>query len=254
MRSPDDPPLCPLKVASFPDTASVRAAGGRSLLGSHLAIHVRAAVTPGQALAWAGATEGAGSDLVSAFEGAQSSLGIAWYTHLEEGRARQYFEQARASDERVSAHLPGFQEAFGALVGEALGVPVVRRRGHAGPGVHVFPAHGLCATRGGEIHFDTEGLPEPHKRALRPAFTAVLPLSRVTRGGGLRLWDVRYDGQEDPALALSREPLTLAYAPGDLVLFEGYRLHQIEPFEGDIPRVSATCHVALMSGRWELWF
>jgi hypothetical protein len=37
-------------------------------------------------------------------------------------------------------------------------------------------------------------------------------------------------------------------------VFESYRLHQIEPFGGDVPRVTGTCHVARLSGAWDVWF
>jgi len=233
--------------------ARVPPASRRDHVAASLGVRVHRAIEPSRAAAWADRVLAASADHTIAF-GAQASLGVAWYTHYEEGRAREYFERAAASDACVERHVPGFQRAFLGLVSEALGVPLARRAGHAGPGVHVFAAHGPCARLGGEIHFDTEGLPAPYLASRGPAFTAVLSLSHVPSGGGLRLWDLPYDGHEDPLLGALAEPVTVAYTPGDLVLFESYRLHQIEPFGGDVARVSATCHVARMLGRWVAWF
>ena len=232
--------------------AAVPHGSRREHVSASLGVRIRGAIEATRAHAWASRVLAASADYSVAF-GAQASLGIAWYTHLEEGRAREYFERAAASDACVERHVPGFQRAFLDLVGEVLSVPVSRRAGHAGPGVHVFAAHGPCARLGGEVHFDTEGLPAPYLASRGPAFTAVLSLSRVVAGGGLRLWDLPYDGHEDPLLGELRAPVTVPYEPGDLVLFDSYRLHQIEPFEGDAARVSATCHVARLSA-WSAWF
>lgn len=225
----------------------------RHRVESALAIRIHRTLERSRSDAWTERVLEASADHSIAF-GSQASLGIAWYTHLEEGRARAYFERAAESDACVRRHVPGFQHAFLDLVGRALGMALEARKGHAGPGIHVFAAHGPCARLGGEVHFDTEGLPPPYLKAHGPAYTAVLSLSAVSSGGGLRLWDLPYDGHEDPALAKLREPVVVAYAPGDLVLFESYRLHQIEPFGGEAARVSATCHVARLAGQWVAWF
>jgi hypothetical protein len=42
---------------------------------------------------------------------------------------------------------------------------------------------------------------------------------------------------------------------GDAVLFDSFVLHQIEPFSGDAPRLSATVHaMQIAPGAWETWF
>lgn len=243
-----------IEVAALDDFRAAFAASARmGRVSLALAVRIRGAIERSRASAWASRAVAAKADHTVAF-GSQASLGTAWYTHFEEGRAREYFAGAAASDACVERHLPGFQRAFLALVGDALGVPLERRAGYAGPGIHVFAPAGPCARLGGEIHFDTEGLPVPYRDQRGPAFTAVLALSRVASGGGLRLWDLPYDGHEDPLLGDLVAPVTIPYEPGDLVLFESYRLHQIEPFEGDEARVSATCHVARLGGRWVGWF
>ena len=42
---------------------------------------------------------------------------------------------------------------------------------------------------------------------------------------------------------------------GDVVIFDSFVLHQIEPFSGDAPRLSATVHaMQVTAGAWETWF
>jgi hypothetical protein len=119
----------------------------------------------------------------------------------------------------------------------------------------VFPSGALVAERGGDIHFDTEGLTPAHVTDRAPALTMVLMLQPPESGGGLRVWDVTYagtDAYEDEDLA--RPHATYAYEAGDVVVIDSYRLHQIQPFAGALDRISATCHAAFVQGRWETWF
>lgn len=220
-----------------------------------LAVRVRGAIDADRAGAWARATLAARGDWVSDFGGQQFSLGRAWYTHLEQGRADAYFRGAAASDALVERACPGLQDAMRALASRAIGAPVTARQGWCGPGVHVFPAGAHVATRGGDIHFDSEGLTPAHARSRAPALTLVLMLAPPLSGGGLRVWDVRYEGSdayEDEDL--DRPSVVVPYDVGDLVLLDSYRLHQIQPFGGERDRVSATCHAAFVSGQWETWF
>lgn len=244
-------------VRAFPSLAayleSVPRAERRAFVDQSLGLHIAGAIAGDRAAAWGARVLAAHADYTFAF-GTQASLGNAWYTHLEEGLARRYFETAAASDARVRGHVPGFQQTLLWLSGELLGVSPAWRRGYAGPGVHVFPPGGECARVGGEVHSDTEGLPAPYAEAGLPAYSLVIVLSRVASGGGLRLWDVPYDGQDDSSLAELTLPARINYAPGDVVLFDSYRLHQIEPFGGDAPRVTGTCHIARFSGSWDVWF
>jgi hypothetical protein len=74
-------------------------------------------------------------------------------------------------------------------------------------------------------------------------------------GGGLRVWDVSYEGAEAyEDEDLEAPSVTCDYGVGDLVLLDSYRLHQIQPFEGSVDRISATCHAAFVAGQWETWF
>jgi hypothetical protein len=225
------------------------------LAGDALAVHMRGAIGLERAEKWASGVLAARSSWVTDFEGAQFSLGRAWYTHLEQDRTGEYFAGVAASDATVERACPELQSAMRALASHVVGAPVVSRAGWCGPGVHVFPAGALVATRGGDVHFDTEGLTPAHVAERAPALTLVLMLRPPTSGGGLRVWDVAYDGSdayEDDDL--ERPHVTCVYGPGDLVVIDSYRLHQIQPFDGDSDRISATCHAAFVGGAWETWF
>jgi len=226
-----------------------------ALLATSLAVHVRAAVDAERASRWARGVCDAREHWVSDFDGAQFSLGRAWYTHLEQDRSAAYFAGVAASDAHVQRACPDLQDTMRALVARVVGAPVVARSGWCGPGVHVFPAGSPVALEGGEVHFDTEGLTPAHASDRAPALTLVLMLQPPPRAGGLRVWDVTYKGSdfyEDEDL--ERAHVTCDYGVGDLVVIDSYRLHQIQPFDGEVDRISATCHAAFVSGQWETWF
>jgi hypothetical protein len=190
------------------------------------------------------------------FNGEQFALGRAFYTHLETGKTKAYFEGARQSDDLVERTLPGMQERTLALLARALGGTVLRRRGFCGPGVHVFPSGGTVARKGGVIHYDLEGLTDQQLTERARAVTLVWMLRAAVRGGGLRLFDVLYDGRPDSEIAISgRKHETVLSHPGDALFIDGYRLHQIRPFTGSSHRISITVHaVEIDRNVWEAWF
>lgn len=225
------------------------------MLAEALAVRIRGASDRVQVASWAASVRAAREAWVTDFGGAQFSLGRAWYTHLEQGRASEYFGAVRESNATVERVCPGLQDTMRALASHVVGAPVVARPGWCGPGVHVFPAGALVSKRGGDIHFDTEGLTPAHASDRAPALTLVLMLSPPESGGELCVWDVRYvgtDAYEDEDLV--RAKVTCGYAAGDLVVIDSYRLHQIQPFSGSLDRISATCHAAFVAGQWETWF
>ena len=243
----------------------------RAWLEDALAVRMATAVDAETVARWAAGATTARADWVSAFEGSQFSVGRAWYTHLEQDRAAEYFANVAASDASVERACPGLQAAMRELAALVVGAPVVQRAGWCGPGVHVFPAGGEVATRGGEIHFDTEGLTPAHLAERAPALTLVLMLQASSSGGGLRVWDSMYepeevagargfevadgaDDDEDDDESAERMHVTCKYAPGTLVVIDSYRLHQIQPFGGAQDRISATIHAAFVAGAWETWF
>ncbi len=190
------------------------------------------------------------------FGGEQFALGRAFYTHFETGRSEEYFEDAAASDARVERGAPGLQACMRELLAEVTGARVLPRRGWCGAGVHVFPAGEKVARSGGVIHFDVEGLTKHHLARRKAALSLVVMLQPPLSGGGLRLWNVRYSGSEHPSDAeLAAESELIDYGAGDLVAFDSYQLHQIQPFEGTRDRISATLHAAEIDrGVWESWF
>jgi hypothetical protein len=205
---------------------------------------------------WATRTRQARADWTSAFAGEQFSLGHAFYTHFEAGAAADYFAGAATSDETVERHLPGMQAEMRRLLGGLVEAEVRPRRGWCGAGVHVFPAGGHVARRGGVIHADTEGLATMHAARRLPAVSLVVMLQPPLRGGGLRLWDHLYSGSDHLPEDAPRTPAeTVRSVAGGYVLVDSYRFHQIAPFGGGQRRVSITLHAAKTSGGWwESWF
>ena len=125
---------------------------------------------------WVRAVYAARADWTPCFEGVQFTLGRAYYTHLEEDRAGEYFATARASDALVERALPDLQARVRTILADVVAAPVAPRPGFCGPGVHIFPAGEWLSENGGDIHFDTEGLtrraarsslagPERHRHA-----------------------------------------------------------------------------------------
>jgi hypothetical protein len=83
----------------------------------------------------------------------------------------------------------------------------------------------------------------------------VVMLQPPESGGGLRVWDRLYEGEDFPQNPGPRVASALVrYELGELVVFDSYRMHQIQPFAGDLDRISATLHVVEEGGRWEAWF
>jgi hypothetical protein len=225
------------------------------LLDEHLALRYPGVLTGGQCAAYAAKVLEARESWTGNFEGKQFTLGRAYYTHLEEARLEDYFACAAASDALVRKTLPGLQEFMFAAASALVGAPIAQRPGWCGPGVHVFPARGEVARRGGEVHFDTEGLTRSQLEKRVRTVSLVLMLQRPEIGGGLRLWRSTYEGDDFPRKPDPRVEVTqVAYDVGELVVFDGYRLHQILPFAGGLDRISATVHACFERGGWEAWF
>jgi hypothetical protein len=234
-----------------------RLQGANALLSSHLGVRVHGAVEVGLCRRWAEGVLAARGEWTPDFDGEQFSLGAAFYTHLETDRAGEYFEEASESDARVERHAPGLQTTMRALMTEAAGGRVTQRPGWCGAGVHVFPAEGHLARRGGVVHYDTEGLAAEHIANRTPAVSLVLMLQPPVSGGELRLWPAVYAGRDEVEEAIVRAggDVTVPYEVGDVVLFDSYRCHQIQRFAGERDRISSTLHAAEIDrGLWECWF
>jgi hypothetical protein len=203
---------------------------------------------------WVDGVYASRADWTPCFEGVQFTLGRAYYAHLEEGQADAYFANAGASDALVERAVPGLQARAGEILTSLVGAPVARRAGWCGPGLHIFPAGEWLSAHGGDVHFDTEGL-RPHELAARaPALSVILMLQPPQRGGGLRVWDALYDGEDEVDAPGAIPSTTVEYAAGDLVVIDSYRLHQIQPFAGPRDRISLTAHLCFDGARWHTWF
>jgi hypothetical protein len=226
-----------------------------ALYDGHLAARYHGFLSRGRAEDYASRVLSARPQWTVNFGGAQFTLGRAWYTHLEVDREDDYFDRVAESDAVVERWAPGLQDLLIDAAGSVLGAPVTRRPGWCGPGVHVFPRGGEVSRKGGEVHFDTEGLLEAELSRRAPALSFVLMLQPPESGGGLRLWDRLYRGEDFPEHPGPRVATALVdYEVGELVVFDSYRLHAIQPFGGDLDRISATMHVVEADGGWQAWF
>ena len=227
-------------------------------LSQRFALHYRAALDADRAGDWLKRTLDARDDWTEDFDGEQFSLGRAFYTHLEQDKTGEYFADAKATNERVERVLPGAQGFMLDLLSKLVGHRVRIRSGWCGPGVHIFPPGEHVAQHGGVIHVDVEGLPDHHVDECKPALSLVVMLQSGAAGGGLRVWDVQYEDRDElaPDDPLIAEPsCVIDYGVGDAVVQDSYRLHQIQPFSGDVARVSLTAMACEVDpGNWECWF
>jgi hypothetical protein len=214
----------------------------------------KGALTPTECARWLRGVYRARADWTPCFDGVQFTLGRAYYTHLEEDRADEYFAAACVSDAIVERALPGLQARVRELLSNLVGAPVAQRPGWCGPGLHIFPSGQWLSENGGDVHFDTEGLLEEQLAARTPAKSVIVMLQPPARGGGLRVWSNVYDGDDHVAEPERGTSVVADYAAGDLVAIDSYRLHQIQPFEGSRDRVSITAHLVHTDGGWHAWF
>lgn len=242
-----------LRIA--PRVQGPRAPGLLALLPAYLAVRYPGVLSQEDARAYAACVAAARQEWTPNFGGAQFTLGRAWYTHLEEDRERDYFEGAAASDARVERWAPGLQQRMLAILRRLVSARVVRREGWCGPGVHVFEAGSEVARKGGEAHFDVEGLTEAQLARRARAITLVLTLQPAIAGGGLQVWEQLYSGEESvPEPPAGAAGTVLDYEAGELVVIDSYRLHRIQPFQGDLNRLTATVHAVEEGDLWEAWF
>lgn len=226
-------------------------------LQEHLGIHLRGVISDEDCARYSQGIYKGRVDWNSDFGGEQFSLGRAWYTHLEQGKSREYFARADESNRIVERYVPGLAARMRDQICDLVGLPAVHRRGWCGPGVHIFPAKEWVAQHGGVIHSDLEGLTETHVEEQAPALSLVLMLQSPEEGGGLRIWDRLHleDDSPDADQLIDIPYETVDYKPGDLVVFDSYRLHQIQPFDGTQDRISMTAHIALFTPeQWSVWF
>jgi hypothetical protein len=237
-----------------PRVVEARADPPRARLPEHLAVHYEGVLGRRECAGYARGVYAGRSAWVPNFDGVQFTLGRAWYVHLETDREAEYFARAREADAAVERFVPGLADRLLAMMERFVGAAITRREGWCGPGVHVFPAGQWVSQNGGDVHFDCEGLTEEQLASHAEALTAVLMLQPAAQGGGLRLWDKRYEDEEtdeDPGSAGSE---VVTYGVGDLVVIDSYRLHQICPSSGPLDRISATAHAVWTGERWEAWF
>jgi hypothetical protein len=242
-------------VLRLPATALVGAGTlPLSRIREHLGVQFEGVLTRRECAAYARGVYAGRSAWIPNFDGVQFTLGRAWYVHLETDREDEYFENVAASDAAVERFVPGLADRLLAMLRLCLGAEVERRAGFCGPGVHVFPAGEYVSRHGGDVHWDVEGLTDEQVEAHAEAVTAILMLQPAAQGGGLRVWDKRYEDEDTEEEPGSAESEVIVYGAGDLVLIDSYRLHQIGASSGPLDRISATAHTVCVEGRWQAWF
>jgi hypothetical protein len=246
--------MAPVESSSERSLAPAELLRERSLAPAELFHHQAGVLTREECDRWMRDVYRARADWTPCFEGVQFTLGRAYYTHLEEDRTDEYFATAQASDALVERALPGLRRRVRAILADFVGAQVTPRPGFCGPGVHIFPAGEWLSDHGGDIHFDTEGLRRDQLEQRLPALSAIVMLQPPLRGGGLRVWDARWQGEDDVTAAARAPSVVVDYAAGDLVVIDSYRLHQIQPFVGARDRLSITAHLVFAGGGWQTWF
>lgn len=235
------------------------AAGDRpqiSNLSTHAAVVIRSVISLSICKEWVDRIYKAKRSWTSDFQGEQFSLGRAFYTHLESDRDGEYFAGSTQSDALVERTLPGMQARVRSVLASLVGGVLRQRFGFCGPGVHIFRTGGKVARDGGVVHFDVEGLTPHQIQRRKRAVSLVIMLQAPERGGGLRLWNVTYNGSEFPSDSQLASPCqTVRYQVGDALFTNSLTLHQIRPFWGKRDRISITVHaVEVDTNVWECWF
>jgi hypothetical protein len=225
-----------------------------TLLEEAVAVRYEGALSRRECAMYARGVYAGRSRWVANFDGVQFTLGRAWYTHLETDREEEYFARAAEADASMERFVPGLADRLLALMGRFVGAEMERREGWCGPGVHVFPADEFVSRHGGDVHFDLEGLTEEQVEAHAPALSAILMLQPAGQGGGLQVWDKRYEDDETEEAPGSATSAVVTYRTGDLVFIDSYRLHQICASSGPLDRMSVTAHAVRSGDRWEAWF
>lgn len=197
----------------------------------------------------------------SGFGGEQFALGEVWYHYRETGASfSEYTARAAESIRTLEETIPGlYSRILGFLRQFTSPLPVSIRMGWAGPAVVIFPAHGRCAVKGGDIHYDWDGLESSEfEDPLLEAYSFVCMLSKPDKGGGLMIWTERYDSRRDQDIEHPKVPQTPAarvnYLLGQLWMFRSMVAHRIEPFDGERDRVCLTFHVVKRGTGWSVWF
>ena len=187
-----------------------------------------------------------------------SAYGAAFFMHVGQDEA-SYFEHAGCANEIVEGLCPGVSDRLLSWMSRLVGEPVVRRDGWSGPGFVVIDTAEM-ANQQGDVHFDWEGLAvHPSAPLGSECYTALSMIQGPESGTALRIWEAgiaRRSEQPRRALADGAEPRSelVEYRPGDLVVFDGLSLHQIQPVDGVRPRVMLNAHLARFPEGWRLWF
>lgn len=197
----------------------------------------------------------------SDYDGEQFSFPQNYYAMYNAEKADEYLMDSSTANALVRDHLPLVVSRFWKVLGALTNDRVEVKEGWSGPGVVVFPYDEYVARNNGPIHIDAEGLAGGElgdKNA--EVFSMICMLQKPTAGGGIRIWDLRYDpvAGEDKVLEEAQEKyemgITHIYEVGEMVLIDSLCPHRILKFEGNADRITLNCFAVKSEGRWNIWF
>lgn len=189
-------------------------------------------------------------------------LGRSWYTAIDNREIMDYFDEAPFFNQLIRDSFPELLEKIMAVARTLTNQEEVQiRPGWAGPGITIFRPPSCTAETGGSCHIDYDGI---SKRMVDvpeglEMFSFMLPISMPEDAAGLYVWPEIYQRFHhkryfDEILDPEGERFTIPYSVGNLLGIHSLRVHQIEPFDGDIDRVVVTFHLGKLDGKWIVWF
>ncbi|GMV31953.1 MAG: hypothetical protein AMXMBFR59_40780 [Rhodanobacteraceae bacterium] len=196
------------------------------------------------------------------------NYGTVFYAHAMNKNIPDYFARSGAENERMGRDFPELFPAVMRLVQDIMrDEEVTYRPGWSGPSFVYLGPGSISAVEGGTIHIDWEGFSawdHPKTEDLLSsreleAYTLVLMLQNTPEGGGVRIWDKRFDPGHrdefipDPETAPDVPFATPQYAIGDLVVLHSMTVHQIQPYAGGA-RITLNFHLVRRGTVWHLFF
>ena len=196
------------------------------------------------------------------------NFGTVFYAHAMNKNIDDYFSRASLVNQRMTRDFPDLFASVMRLAQDLIkDEEVIYRPGWTGPSFVYLGPDSISSSEGGTIHIDWEGFSKwDHPKtedllssAELEAYTIVLMLQNAPNGGGVRVWDKRFDLAHrgdfipDPGSAPDAPFATSHYGVGDLVIFHSMTVHQIQPYSGGA-RITLNFHLLRRNTSWHLFF
>jgi hypothetical protein len=223
----------------------------RDVLRSHLVASIPGFMGPDECQELAATVSatlddtGRGQDIVAA-------LGGAWFQYFD-GDPQEYFARAEEDRLRIQALGPDLYPRVLDVCARIVGAPVRLRPGWSGPGFVLFRTAQVHGSPG-DVHFDWDGLMSSTSCPVGvPSYSMVCMLQRPEGGGSLAVWNAAFAPDPGDHAHVPLDQVLVDYVLGDLIVFDAYQLHQIQPLWGMTDRIALTLHVGLADEGWEAW-